>query len=235
MRGCLFVLALAASLVIGVTWFAGPPVAAGLVSTALAATGFTAAESTVDVVADPPLALLAGRADGIRIRATDASFAGLAAERLDLTLRDVELLARSARGVDGRLEGVRVGDVGDPLPVERIVLSGRADAAAATVTVAGPVVEGVGAARIESATGLRPDAITLEAPDRLGLVVLGRTLEARLAVSAEGDVLAQIPERAISVRLVDATAMAPFQASAVSVEDGSLVLVGTLDVERLLR
>jgi hypothetical protein len=37
------------------------------------------------------------------------------------------------------------------------------------------------------------------------------------------------------VRLVDAAAMAPLRVSAVSVENGALVLAGTLNVERLLR
>src|SRR4051794_23009294 len=108
MRGCLFVIAFAAVILIAIAWFGAPALAAFAVRNGLESAGFASGDITVDVTADPPLTVVTGHADEVRIRATDASIDGLVASGLDVRLRAVNLFSRSFGSVDGSLSDVSV-------------------------------------------------------------------------------------------------------------------------------
>ena len=96
MRGCLFTLAFGAVVIALIVVVGLPQVAAGMVTTAVTAAGLQADDTTVTVSSDPPTDLVGLHADRVRVRATDATFRDLAIGRLDLVLRDVSILDRSA-------------------------------------------------------------------------------------------------------------------------------------------
>ena len=138
MKGCLVTLALLTVIAIGAIWFVLPPVAGTLTQGALVAAGFNADAMTVTVVADPPPRLLGLRADEMRIQATNATYRGLTAVDVDLTLHDVRLADRTFGSLDGTLRDVTTasgasGEVTIPLAV----LSGTADRI--QVTLVGPL------------------------------------------------------------------------------------------------
>lgn len=233
MRGCLFVVILAAAVLVGGVWFGGPPLAGGVVAVGLAATGFRAAETTVDVVADPPLELLAGHADSVRIRARSATVEGLTAARVDLLLSDVDLLGRRAGVVAGELTGVRVGGADDPLAIDAVEVSGPASGATTVVTIPPASVEGVVALAIERTFGTRGASVRLVSPDRLSFALAGRQVEAVVSVGASGSLVASAPIGALE--LVPASAFRPLRVTNARVAGGALVLTGTLDLDALLR
>ena len=236
MRGCLAVLVLAAAFGVAVVWVAGPPVAAGIVTVGLGLTGFEAEDTAVTVVADPPLDLLGGRADELRISASNAAFGGLTAATVDLVLVDVGIVERSAASVSGRLDGVVVGATDERLAVASIAFDGAADEADAVARVSAGAIEALAARAIESRVGTAPDGVRLVAPDRLTFTVAGVSAEARLAADDSGNLVAVgVPGSAGPIVLVAAESTAPFELNGLAVEGGQLVVRGTLDVEALVR
>jgi hypothetical protein len=217
-------------------WIAGPPIAAGIVTIGLGVTGFDADETTVTVVADPPFDLVGGRADEIRIRATNATFGGLTAVTVDVVLVDVDILDRRAEFVRGRLEGVVVGATDERLAVSAITFEGAGDEADAAARVRAESIETLAAQSIESSVGTAPDSVDLVAPDVLAFSVAGVSAQARLAVDELGNLAALgVPGANGAVLLVGAASIARFQVDAVAVEGGELVVRGKLDVAALLR
>ena len=101
MRGCLFTLAFGAAVIALIVVVGLPQVAAGMVTGAVTAAGLQADDTTVTVSSDPPTDLIGLHADRVRVRATDATFRDLAIGELDLVLRDVSILDRSAGGDRG--------------------------------------------------------------------------------------------------------------------------------------
>src|ERR1035437_4019771 len=116
MRSCLIQLLLELALLFAILWF-GLPLGAGFLATsALNASGFTGTNTSVEVSANPPPALLTGKADTIRIRSDSVYVGDLRAASMDVTLHDVGLLSRKIGSVDGTLDGVRIAvPSGDPL------------------------------------------------------------------------------------------------------------------------
>jgi hypothetical protein len=84
MRGCLFILVLAAGVIGAVAWFGSPVLASVVIDSALRGAGYEAATSTVTATADPPPKLLTGRADRVRIQGSDVDFRTFHAASLDL-------------------------------------------------------------------------------------------------------------------------------------------------------
>ena len=126
MRGCLFVLVLAAALVAAIAWFGRPRSSPAVISGALQAAGYQSASTTITATADPPPRLLLGHADRVAIDASDVAWKALRARHLALTLDGVDLFARTADTVHGTIEGAEIAD-------------GRGGtAAASSIELAGP-------------------------------------------------------------------------------------------------
>lgn len=233
MRGCLFVLvagaiAVVLAIVVGLPW-----AASGLVEAGLGAAGLEAADTTVTVSSDPPTDLLALHADRVRVRATNATFRGMTIGALDLALTDVDVLARTARGVDGTLRRVVV-DVpgGAPVRLDTITLGGTGDEVTASSVVSGAEAETLVSDAIERKLGTRPTSVTLSAPDLI-TVKLGTTITGHLAVSPGGDLVARGAEglgAGAGVVLVSAADL-PVRLTRVRVTSaGDLRLDGILEV-----
>lgn len=233
MRGCLSVLVLGAVFLAGSVWFAGPPLAAGLVTIALQASGLSADRVGVQVTADPPLELAAGRADRVVIRATGARWRGVRFASLDVSLGDVDLPARTAATADGRLDGVELDTVGGQPVIADVVLEGSADAASTTVRIAAATVEAVAIDAFETRFDARPSAARLVAPDAIRVELGGRTVSSRLSIDRGGAVVATANGETIV--LFTPNAGLPLRLSSLAVTPSGLQLRGTLDVGALLR
>ena len=236
MRGCLFVAVTAVAVLIGSVWLGGPPVASGLVTAGLAVTGFSAASTDVTVDADPPLELLGGHADRVRIVATEASFGTLRAGSLDLTLSDVNLLVPTAERIDGLLESVVLEAGAGALLITSVEIEGSGDAAPAVIRMGAAVFEALAEQSLAEALGQVPTDVRLAAPNRLTLTIAGVSTSAELGVSSEGALnAAGGPFLGGPVVLVEPSGMNPFRLAGVSVEGSTLVLRGTVAVSDLLR
>jgi hypothetical protein len=231
-RGCLFtlVLALAAGAVIVVV---GLPAAASAVLTAgLTAAGLQAEDTTVTVSSDPPTDLVALHADTVRVRATDATFRGMAIGELDLQLGGVAILERTAASVDGELRDVTV-EVGDrPLTLARIMVLGTGDEVTTTTLVPNAAAEALIADAIADQAGVRPDSVRLQGPDELAVQAGPVTLRGRLAVVPGGDLVVRIvdgPVAGSAVVLVRGGRDLPIELTDVRVTDaGDVRLTGDL-------
>jgi hypothetical protein len=231
-RGCLFVLLLAAAVSAAVVVVGLPAVAAGLLTAGVQAAGLQADDLTVTVTADPPWDLLGLRADRVRVRATSASFRGLAIGALDVTFLDTSLVDRSATSVAGRLTGVTAPNVGgQPLGIQAISLAGGGRQVTATTTIAPSDAQSLVAAEAASLAGVAvpASAVHLTAPDKVTLRG-AVTVSATLAVDAAGDLVATAPGIA-PVALLRAGEDVPLTFTAVRVDArGGLVLAGILTV-----
>lgn len=234
MRGCFSILLLGVAFIAGVTWFAGPPAAGFAVEQALAGNGFAGTATTVTVAADPPLELLLGHADSVLVRSERASVGGLEVDRLSIRLDDVDLLNRRFAAVDGQFDGValRAGD-GSTVQADSIRLLGLSEKATATVRIAGAVVARLAREAILRQLGLVAGDIALVAPDLIRFNIAGIPAEGRFEVAADG-ALYVAANFAGSPKLKIVAAGDPLDLSSVVVDGGDVVVVGTLDVERLL-
>jgi hypothetical protein len=234
MRGCLFVLVLAAVFVVAGAWFGGPALAGVAIGTALDGAGFESRTRTIDVANDPPIAVLTGRVDEVRIGADDASFEGLAADRLDVTLFGVDLAGRSFATIEGELTGVMLlGSDGRATPARSISLIGEPESVRATVHLAPDVVEVLVAAAIEQQLGFTVGSVTLEAPDRLVFEAGPIRATARLTIEPDGALFlaADVPGNP-RVRVLASGEPLVFREVLVGDE---VVLVGTIELSDWLR
>ncbi len=229
MRGCLSVLIIAAAFVVGGAWFGGPLLAAGIVRSALEASDFEGRNTTVQVVADPPIEVLLGRADEVRIGADDASIEGLGAVRLDVTLAGVDLVGRTFTGLAGTLDDVTIrGEDGSRTRATTVALAGPPDDVEAIVRIEPSAVDGLVAAAIEREIGLSVGSVSLRAPDTLVFTAGPVEATGRLFVAADGSLslAADVPGNP-RIAILDAGAPLTFESVAV---DEDLVLVGSLDL-----
>jgi hypothetical protein len=236
-RGCLFTLLLGAIVLAFGVVVGLPAVASAVLTAAVTAAGLQSADTTVIVTSDPPTDLLGLRADRVHVRATDATFRGIAIGDVDVVLGDVAILDRTARTVDGSLADVTVPDVGGhPLALKGISLSGGGETVTASTTIDGRDAESLLADAIDAGLGVRPSSITLSAPNRVSARV-GVTVHARLAVSAAGDLEAEIidgPEAGRSLVLLRGGSDLPIHLTAVRVTSaGDLRLSGDLAIALL--
>src|SRR3954469_8128193 len=104
MRGCLFVLVVAAVVLGSIAWFAAAPIADAVIRSALSGNGFPAASMTIEATADPPPRLLIGQVDRLTIDASDVDWRALHARRLTPTLDGFDLVARSVAAVHGSMD-----------------------------------------------------------------------------------------------------------------------------------
>jgi hypothetical protein len=238
-RGCLSVLVIAAVFLVATVWFGGQPLAGAVVEASLAAAGFQADTLDVEVTASPPLRLATGHADVVRIEATGMRWNELRASSVDLTLGDVDLLNRTAATADGGFEDVDLGgaDAGagagaEPLSA-RITLAGPASAALTTISIAGATVERLVQDAVERELDVRPDTVTLSAPDTLALHIAGNVVSGQLILDVSGAVV--LSTTLGTIRLVAPDPSIPLQLSELAVESDALVLRGTLNVQGMLR
>jgi hypothetical protein len=227
-RGCLFVVALAAVLLAAIAWFAAPPLASLVVRNALQSAGVTSGDVVVDVTADPPIRLLTGRADGVRIRATSATIDALSTGDVDLRLSSVDLLGRSYGAIRGVLHAVVIptGGPGVALTATSVELIGPADTVTAIAHI--PIAAARDAFRgsLEAAVGRSVGSVDLIAPDVLTFSLGPVTASARLVVDGGALLLeADVPGRP---RVVLLRAGDPIVVTGVAITD-ELVVTGTID------
>jgi hypothetical protein len=231
-RGCLFVLLLAALLALAGGWFGGPALASALVEGGLTAAGFEGRNTVVRVSSEPPIGVLGGTVERVDIASDDAQIDEIRARRVDIGLLGVNLLDRTVAGIDGDLTGVTFTSAPDAPPVSTIELHGRADAADAVLTMSAPAVERYAAKQIDDAVGVNVAAAELREPDILRFSVAGVPIGGRLVIEPDGRLAlaTELPGNP-RIALLDP---APLRVESVTVLGNQLVLTGTLDVEALL-
>jgi hypothetical protein len=232
MRGCLGVLLIAVLFLTAGAWFGGPPIASAVVSTGLAAAGLDARRMDVAVEADPPILVATGRADRVTVQADDIDWNGVEARALDLTLTGVDLLGRRAATAEGRFTGVELPNIEPPGSLATIEIDGPADSATARIMIDGGTVEAMAVAAFEERLGIRPDSARLEAPNVIRVQAGPVQLAGELEISADGGV--DVSTQLGTVTVVDADSALPMTFTDVAVENGALVLSGTIDLNDLL-
>jgi hypothetical protein len=233
MRGCLSVIVVGAAFLAGLVWFAGPPLASGVVSLALQGSGLAADRLDVRVTADPPFELAVGRADRVAVHATGARWRGVRLASLDLTLDAVDLLGRTATTADGRLQGVELDTAGGQTVLADVELEGSAAAAATTIRIGAANVEAVTIDAFEAHFGARPSSARLVTPNTVRVDLGGLTVDSRLSIGSKGSVVATA--RGDSIVLFTPNTALPLHLTKLAVTSSGLVLRGTLDVGALLR
>jgi hypothetical protein len=235
MRGCLFVLVLAAALIGSIAWFAAEPIADAVIAAVLNGSQVRAATMTVTTVADPPPKLLIGRADRITIEATDATWTTLRAASLTLVLDEVDFISRTAATIHGTITGADIG--GDaalnPSPVASIDIDGPANAAAATITVDRASIRASLLAAVHRSFGVTATDVVLLPPDRLRLVAPGATLEGSIVIDPAGGLALSTPLGTVTMLTVDPDI--PIRLDSVAVVADALRIDATLDATDLLR
>jgi hypothetical protein len=232
MRGCLFILVLAAGVIGAVAWFGSPVLASVVIDSALRGAGYEAATSTVTATADPPPKLLTGRADRVRIQGSDVDFRTFHAANLDLVLTGVDLLGRSAATIRGRIDGAELRTSDGVDAVADVTIDGPGDGAAAAIVVAGDVIERLVRAGFQREFGIEVGEVRLVEPDVLRVSARGTTLEGRLEIDDEGALALSTPLGSSTLLRFDSSF--PLRLRSVSADDGDLQVTGTLDAADLL-
>jgi hypothetical protein len=232
MRGCLFVLILAAAVRSAAAWFGSPILASTVIRAALENGGYRAASSTVTATSDPPPKLLLGRADRVEIAGSDVDFRTFHAASLDLVLTDVDIVGRTA----GRISG-RIGDAelrtADGVPTTADVdIDGDASAAAATIVVDGATVERVVSAAFRRQFGVAVTSAELVAPNLLRVRAPGATVEGRLGVDGSGGIALTTSLGSTTILSLDPSF--PLRLRSIAAVGGDLRIDATLDAEALL-
>jgi len=231
-RGCLFVLTVAALVLTAAAWFGSPLVADALVSGALQNAGFRATTMAIRATSNPPPKLLLGRMDRVEIVASGISLRTFHAAGLDLVLTDLDLAARSAGRISGRIDGAQLTIAGGEITSVDIRIDGRASAAGASMLVPGPAVERAVKAALGRQLGLSVTGSTLITPDVLRVTTVGGTVEGRLGVDASGAIVLVTPLG--SAVLLGLDASVPLRLTSIVVEAGNLRIGAVLDAQALL-
>jgi hypothetical protein len=231
-RGCLFVVVLAAIVLSVAAWFGSPVLASGVISTALQNAGYHAASSTVTVTSSPPLKLLLGRADRVEIVGSNVDFRTFHAAGLDLVLTDVDIVARTAGRISGRISGAEMTTTGGTSTTADVTIDGNAAAADATIVVDAVSVDRVVKATFEQKFGVGVTATQLVAPDLLRVAAGAITLEGRLGVDASGAITITTSLGSATILSLDPSF--PLRLRTIGVAAGGLQIGATLDAETLL-
>jgi hypothetical protein len=232
MRGCLFILVLAAAVLAAVAWFGAPILASTVITAALEGSGFHAGSATITASSDPPPKLLLGRADRVEIAATDVSFRTFHAASLDLVLTDVDVVGRTAARISGRIGAAELITTDGESPTADVAIDGEAGAAVAAIVVDAATVDRVVKATFQRKFGVAVSATSLVAPDTLRISAPGATVEGRLTVDASGAIALSTPLGSSPILSLDPSF--PLRLTGVRVVDGALRIDGTLDAEALL-
>ena len=232
MRGCLFIVLLAGTVLAAGAWFGSPLVASAVIEAALDGSGFRSADSTVRATSDPPPKLLLGRADRVEITASDVDFRTFHAARLDLVLPDGDVVARTAGGISGQIDGAELEATEGVAAVADVAIEGSGRAAAATITVDRATVESVVRDAFERESGVAVTGVALVAPDVLRITAGTSTIEGRLEVDATGAIALRTLFGSSTILRFDPSF--PITLDAVGVVAGDLRIDATLDASALL-
>jgi hypothetical protein len=234
MRGCLtFLIVLFAVALIG-GWFALPPLAGAAVTGGLGLAGFSGSNTSVTVTADPPLELATLHADGVRLMSSDATFQQLRMATVDVTLKDVHLLDRTAGAVSGTLTGLRFAPATGPeVQISTAKLSGSGKNITATLTLSLADASAIASSAVRAQIGATPSSATLTAPDRVNVVVSGTAVGGRLHVDAGGGLVFQPSDTSgvfsTAVDLIRPGPGVPIHLRTVTVTASGVTLGATLD------
>jgi hypothetical protein len=231
-RGCLGFLVLAIVLVVAGVWFGGPPVAAGLVRSALGSAGVHSDDLDVSVQAAPPLELALGRADRVVVTGTNVDWRDYHADTLNLVLDDVDLLARSAARTTGGLSGVELPGADPPGSTATVEIAGRGPSASVTITIDRSTAEAMAAAAFERETGVRPSSTTLSEPNVIRFKAVQVDGSGAITVGSDGSLGVSTSRGRVIV--IEPGASDPIRLTGVSVEGGDLVVTGTVDLASLM-
>jgi hypothetical protein len=233
MRGCLFVVLVGLAVLAGAAWFGAAPLTSTVIASILEGTGYHAASSTITATADPPLRLLIGHADRVTIVGRDVRWRTFRATSLALTLRDVDLFARTAEEIEGTIGEAELQTVDGPAPTAEVTIDGTGREAAATIRVAGPTVDGLVKSGFAKKFGVAVVSTSLVAPDVLRISATGTTIQGRLAIGGGGALVLVTALGESELFRFDPSF--PIQLIGVRVRGGDLELQGTLDPEALFR
>lgn len=232
MRGCLFVLVLAAAVLSVAAWFGSPVLASTVISGALENAGYHAASSTVTTTSDPPLRLLFGRADRVEIAGTDVDFRTFHAASLDLVLTGVDLLGRSAGRISGRIDGAEMTTTAGETTTADVTIDGVASGAGALIVVDAATVVRVVKGTFQQKFGVAVSSVKLIAPDTLEISAPGATVEGRVLVDADGAIAFSTSLGSSPILSLDPSF--PLRLRSVRVDDGNLRIDAVLDAQSLL-
>lgn len=232
MRGCLFIVLLAAAVLGSAAWFGAPIAASTVIQAALDGGGYRAASGTVRATADPPPKLLLGRADRVEINGTDVEFRTFHAARVDLVLTDVDVVARTAGGVSGRIDEAQLETTDGLAAVADVLISGSGRAAIATITVDAATVDAVVRDTFDREFGVAVTAVELVAPDLLRITAGTTTIQGRLVVDAAGAIALTTPIGSSTILRFDPSF--PIRLDGVAVDGSDLRIDAILDAESLL-
>jgi hypothetical protein len=233
MRGCLFVLVLAAALVGVAAWFGASPLTSTVIAAILDESGYHASSTTITATADPPPRLLTGHADRITIDGRDVTWRSFRAGRVQLTLGDVDLFARTAASIQGTIAAAELQTNDDgPAPTADVTIDGASSSAAATIRVAGPIVQRLVSSGFAKRFAVAVSSTSLVAPDILRITASGSTIEGRLAIDTAGAFV--LVTRLGSADIFRFDPSFPIRLTGVRVRGADLELTGTLDAEALI-
>jgi hypothetical protein len=147
-------------------------------------------------------------------------------------LTDVDVVARTAGSVSGRIDDAEL-TTDDARPaVADVTIEGSGRAATATVTVGARVVDRAVRDTFQRQFAVPVTAVALEAPDILRVSAAGTTVEGRLEIDAAGAIVIRTVLGAATILSLDSSF--PLDIEAVGVVGGDLRIDGTLDVDALL-
>ncbi len=229
-RGCLLSIAVFVTIVVGVLWFALPPIIGGLAVGALETAGVHGTATRVDVGADPPLRLLFLQADRVRITSTDTSIRSVHADKVDVTLRDVSIGNRSFGFIEGSLTGITFTPADGPaFDARSVQITGPSDSARVAISLANASVERLISSAMTIATGQSVSSVKLASPDRVTVATSRGSVTGRLDVTDAGD-LVLLPSAGGSISLVGTGPDQPVRLQSVQVAGDGLELAGTIDL-----
>ena len=229
-RGCLVSILAFVAIVVGVLWFALPPIAGGLAIGALNNAGFHGTDTRVDVGADPPLRLLFLQANRARVHSTNVEIRNVHADAVDVTLRDVSIGGRRFGFIEGSLTDVRVTpNDGPAFQARQIQIAGPAEAARVTISLDRASVQSLVSSAVATSTGTSVGSVTLASPDRASVVTSRGSITGRLAVTPAGD-LVLLPSTGGSINLVGTGPDQPVRLQSVQVAGNGLEVSGTINL-----
>ena len=232
MRGCLFIVLLGAVVLGSAAWFGSPFVASTVIQAALDGSGYRAASGTVRASSDPPPKLLLGRADRVEIEGSDVDFRTFHAAGLEVVLTDVDIVARTAGGISGRIDDAELRTTDGISAVADVTIDGTGRAAAATITVEAGTVDRIVRETFQREFGVTVTAVALDAPDVLRISAGTTTVEGRLDIDIAGAIALRTPLGSSAILSLDPSL--PLRFVAVGVTNGDLRIDATLDTGALL-
>jgi hypothetical protein len=231
-RGCLFVLVLAAAILSVAAWFGSPILASSVISGALDNAGYHAASSTVTATSDPPLKLLLGRADRVEIAGTDVDFRTFHAASLDLVVTDVDVLGRTAGRMSGRIDGAEMITSAGETTTADVTIDGVASGADASIVVDAATIVRVVKGTFQQKFGVAVSSVKLIAPDTLRISAPGATVEGQVLVDPDGAIAFSTSLGSSPILSLDPSF--PLRFRSVRVDGGNLRIDAILDAESLL-